>query len=147
MQYSNKNNCTKLSMNVSVCVCGWGCACTQRPVAMQCLRQMQEPSFACLRYMLSCDSHSQLFLSQLQGYSAVFWSRDKEDRFVWTLNLLKNHLVGSIGKLTKAHWSEELTLERTSAWWELKTENDAKITVNVLEKKCILFCCSNFYLI
>ena len=57
----------------------------QRPVAMQCVKQMQEPSFPCLRYVLSCDSHSQLFLSQLQGYSAVFWDGGKEDRLVSTL--------------------------------------------------------------
>lgn len=51
---------------------------------MQCVRQMQDPSFPCLRYILSCDNHSQLFLSQLQGYSAVFWNGDKDDRFVLT---------------------------------------------------------------
>lgn len=61
------------------------CVCVQRPVAMQCVRQMQEPSFPCLRYLLPCDSHSQLFLSQLQGHSAVFWSGDKDDRSVSTL--------------------------------------------------------------
>lgn len=54
----------------------------QRPAAMHCVRQMKEPSFACLRYMLPCDVNAQLFLSQLQGYSAVFWNEDKEDRFV-----------------------------------------------------------------
>lgn len=61
------------------------CVCPQRPVAMQCVRQMQEPSFPCLRYVLPCESHSQLFLSQLQGYSAVFWDGGKDDRFVSSL--------------------------------------------------------------
>lgn len=62
---------------VSYCVC---LLCLQRPLALQCLRQMQDPSFPCLSYMLPCDSHSQLFLSQLQGHSAVFWSGDKDER-------------------------------------------------------------------
>lgn len=52
----------------------------QRPLALQCVRQMQDPSFPCLRYVLSCDIHSQLFLSELQGHSAVFWSYDKDGR-------------------------------------------------------------------
>ncbi|XP_035769470.1 leucine-rich repeat serine/threonine-protein kinase 1 [Neolamprologus brichardi] len=62
----------------------------QRPAAMHCVRQMKEPSFACLRYMLPCDVNAQLFLSQLQGYSAVFWNEDKEDRFVFYFNLLNS---------------------------------------------------------
>ena len=49
---------------------------------MQCVRQMQEPSFPCLKYLLACDTHSQLFLSHLQGHSAVFWDGDKDDRLV-----------------------------------------------------------------
>ena len=63
-----------------LCVCV--CVVSQRPLAMQCLRQMQQPSFPCLRYVLSCGSHSQLFLSLLQGHNAVFWSGDKDTRFV-----------------------------------------------------------------
>lgn len=57
------------------------CRCLQRPLATQCLQQMQEPSFPCLKYVLTCGSHAQLFLSQLQGRSAVFWSGDKDGRF------------------------------------------------------------------
>ncbi|TKS70402.1 Leucine-rich repeat serine/threonine-protein kinase 1 [Collichthys lucidus] len=60
----------------------WDTKPEKRPMATQCVRQMQEPSFPCLRYVLSCDSHSQLFLSQLQGHSAVFWSGDKDDSVV-----------------------------------------------------------------
>uniref|UniRef100_H3CMJ3 non-specific serine/threonine protein kinase n=1 Tax=Tetraodon nigroviridis TaxID=99883 RepID=H3CMJ3_TETNG len=56
----------------------WDTKPEKRPLAVQCLRQMQQPSFPCLRYVLSCDSHSQLFLSPLQGHSAVFWSGDKD---------------------------------------------------------------------
>ncbi|XP_028257720.1 leucine-rich repeat serine/threonine-protein kinase 1 [Parambassis ranga] len=70
----------------------WDTKPEKRPVAMQCVRQMQEPSFPCLRYMLSCDSHSQLFLSQLQGYSAVFWNGDKEDRSYSVVNVEKGQL-------------------------------------------------------
>uniref|UniRef100_A0A3P8N5J4 non-specific serine/threonine protein kinase n=1 Tax=Astatotilapia calliptera TaxID=8154 RepID=A0A3P8N5J4_ASTCA len=67
----------------------WDTKPEKRPVAMHCVRQMKEPSFACLRYVLPCDVNSQLFLSQLQGYSAVFWNDDKEDRFVFMF-LLKD---------------------------------------------------------
>lgn len=48
---------------------------------MLCVKKMQEPSFACLRYILPCDSHSQLFLTQVQGYTSVFWNGDKDERF------------------------------------------------------------------
>uniref|UniRef100_A0A3B5BEW0 non-specific serine/threonine protein kinase n=1 Tax=Stegastes partitus TaxID=144197 RepID=A0A3B5BEW0_9TELE len=70
----------------------WDTKPEKRPVAMQCVRQMQEPSFPCLRYLLPCDSHSQLFLSQLQGYSAVFWDGDKEDRNYSVVNVEKGQV-------------------------------------------------------
>uniref|UniRef100_A0AAZ3R3M0 non-specific serine/threonine protein kinase n=1 Tax=Oncorhynchus tshawytscha TaxID=74940 RepID=A0AAZ3R3M0_ONCTS len=60
----------------------WDTKPEKRPLAMQCVRQMQEPSFPCLKYLLACDTHSQLFLSHLQGHSAVFWDGDKDDRLV-----------------------------------------------------------------
>uniref|UniRef100_A0A3B4UE03 non-specific serine/threonine protein kinase n=2 Tax=Seriola dumerili TaxID=41447 RepID=A0A3B4UE03_SERDU len=70
----------------------WDTKPEKRPVAMQCVRQMQEPSFPCLRYVLSCDSHSQLFLSQLQGHSAVFWSGDKDGRNYSVVNVEKGQV-------------------------------------------------------
>ncbi|XP_039980323.1 leucine-rich repeat serine/threonine-protein kinase 1 isoform X2 [Xiphias gladius] len=70
----------------------WDTKPEKRPMAMQCVRQMQEPSFPCLRYVLSCDSHSQLFLSQLQGYSAVFWNGDKDDRNYSVVNVEKGQV-------------------------------------------------------
>uniref|UniRef100_A0A3Q2CNU6 non-specific serine/threonine protein kinase n=1 Tax=Cyprinodon variegatus TaxID=28743 RepID=A0A3Q2CNU6_CYPVA len=63
--------------------------CAARPMASRCVRQMEEPSFPCLRYLLSCDSQSQLFLSQLQGYSAVFWNGDNEERNYSVVNVEK----------------------------------------------------------
>ncbi|GLD55646.1 leucine-rich repeat serine/threonine-protein kinase 1 [Lates japonicus] len=70
----------------------WDTKPEKRPVAMQCVRQMQEPSFPCLRYILSCDSQSQLFLSQLQGYSAVFWCGDKDNRNYSVVNVEKGQV-------------------------------------------------------
>ncbi|CAK6975851.1 leucine-rich repeat serine/threonine-protein kinase 1 [Scomber scombrus] len=70
----------------------WDTKPEKRPVAMQCVRQMQEPSFPCLRYVLSCESHSQLFLSQLQGYSAVFWDGGKDDRNYSVINVEKGQV-------------------------------------------------------
>ncbi|XP_034536413.1 leucine-rich repeat serine/threonine-protein kinase 1 isoform X2 [Notolabrus celidotus] len=70
----------------------WDTKPEKRPVAAQCLRQMQEPSFPCLRFILSCDSHAQLFLSQLQGYSAVFWSGDKDERNYSVVNIEKGQV-------------------------------------------------------
>ncbi|XP_062246581.1 leucine-rich repeat serine/threonine-protein kinase 1 isoform X1 [Platichthys flesus] len=71
----------------------WDTKPEKRPVAMQCVRQMQEPSFPCLRFVLSCDSNSQLFMSQLQGYSAVFWSGDKDDRNYSVVNVEKGEVA------------------------------------------------------
>uniref|UniRef100_A0A3Q1I1B7 non-specific serine/threonine protein kinase n=1 Tax=Acanthochromis polyacanthus TaxID=80966 RepID=A0A3Q1I1B7_9TELE len=70
----------------------WDTKPEKRPVAVQCVRQMQDPSFPCLRYLLPCDSHSQLFLSQLQGYSAVFWDGDKENRNYSVVNVEKGQV-------------------------------------------------------
>uniref|UniRef100_A0A4W6D0K8 non-specific serine/threonine protein kinase n=1 Tax=Lates calcarifer TaxID=8187 RepID=A0A4W6D0K8_LATCA len=70
----------------------WDTKPEKRPVAMQCVRQMQEPTFPCLRYILSCDSQSQLFLSQLQGYSAVFWCGDKDNRNYSVVNVEKGQV-------------------------------------------------------
>ncbi|KAI3377257.1 hypothetical protein L3Q82_009162 [Scortum barcoo] len=70
----------------------WDTKPEKRPVAMHCVRQMQDPSFPCLRYVVSCDSHSQLFLSQLQGYSAVFWNGDKDARNYSVVNVEKGQM-------------------------------------------------------
>ncbi|XP_041640649.1 leucine-rich repeat serine/threonine-protein kinase 1 [Cheilinus undulatus] len=70
----------------------WDTKPEKRPVAAQCLRRMQEPSFPCLRFVMSCDNHARLFLSQLQGYSAVFWSGDKEERNYSVVNVDKGQV-------------------------------------------------------
>ncbi|XP_028981151.1 leucine-rich repeat serine/threonine-protein kinase 1 isoform X2 [Esox lucius] len=70
----------------------WDTKPEKRPLAVQCVRQMQEPSFPCLRYLLSCDTHSQLFLSHLQGHSAVFWDGDKDDRNYSVVNVDKGQM-------------------------------------------------------
>ncbi|XP_076011527.1 leucine-rich repeat serine/threonine-protein kinase 1 isoform X2 [Genypterus blacodes] len=70
----------------------WDTKPERRPAAMQCVRQMQEPSFACLKYVLSCGSQSQLFLSRLQGGSAVFWDGDKNDRSYSVANVEKGQV-------------------------------------------------------
>ncbi|XP_060898698.1 leucine-rich repeat serine/threonine-protein kinase 1 isoform X1 [Labrus mixtus] len=70
----------------------WDTKPEKRPVSAQCLRQMQEPSFPCLKFVMSCDSHAQLFLSQLQGYSAVFWSGDKQERNYSVVNVEKGQV-------------------------------------------------------
>uniref|UniRef100_A0A672LW85 non-specific serine/threonine protein kinase n=1 Tax=Sinocyclocheilus grahami TaxID=75366 RepID=A0A672LW85_SINGR len=63
-----------------------------RPLAAPLMRQMQEPSFACLRYLLPCQEHSQLFLSPLQGHNAVFWDGNKDDRNYTVVNLAKGQV-------------------------------------------------------
>ncbi|KAM9861302.1 leucine-rich repeat serine/threonine-protein kinase 1 [Aulostomus maculatus] len=70
----------------------WDTKPEKRPLAMQCVRRMMEPSFACLRYMLSCGRHSQLFLSPLQGHSAVFWDGDKNHRSYTVINVEKGQV-------------------------------------------------------
>lgn len=70
----------------------WDTKPEKRPLAMQCVRQMREPSFPCLRYLLACDTHSQLFLSHLQGHSAVFWDGDKDDRNYSVVNVEKGQV-------------------------------------------------------
>ncbi|XP_014858767.1 PREDICTED: leucine-rich repeat serine/threonine-protein kinase 1 [Poecilia mexicana] len=70
----------------------WDTKPEKRPVALRCVRQMEEPSFPCLRYLLSCGSQSQLFLSQLQGCSAVFWHGDNEDRNYSVVNVEKGQV-------------------------------------------------------
>ncbi|XP_061591967.1 LOW QUALITY PROTEIN: leucine-rich repeat serine/threonine-protein kinase 1 [Cololabis saira] len=70
----------------------WDTKPEKRPVAMQCVRQMQEPSFPCLRYVLPCGVHSQLFLSPLQGHSAVFWHGDQDHRNYSVVNVEKGQM-------------------------------------------------------
>ncbi|KAM8889549.1 leucine-rich repeat serine/threonine-protein kinase 1 isoform 3-T3 [Synchiropus picturatus] len=67
----------------------WDTKPEKRPVAAQCVRRMMEPSFPCLRYLMRCDTQSQLFLSPLQGYSAVFWSGLDQDRNYSVVNVQK----------------------------------------------------------
>ncbi|XP_051969455.1 leucine-rich repeat serine/threonine-protein kinase 1 [Xyrauchen texanus] len=67
----------------------WDTKPEKRPLAAALMRQMQEPSFACLRYLMACQEHSQLFLSPMQGDSAVFWDGDKDDRNYTVVNLAK----------------------------------------------------------
>ncbi|XP_056135379.1 leucine-rich repeat serine/threonine-protein kinase 1 [Lampris incognitus] len=70
----------------------WDTKPEKRPQALQCVRQMQEPSFPCLRYLLPCDTHSQLFLSHLQGYSAIFWDGEKDSRNYSVVNVEKGRV-------------------------------------------------------
>ncbi|XP_063044904.1 leucine-rich repeat serine/threonine-protein kinase 1 isoform X2 [Engraulis encrasicolus] len=70
----------------------WNTKPEKRPLAMPLLRHMQEPSFPCLRYLLPCDSHRQLFLSTQQGHSAVFWDGDKEKRNYTVVNVAKGQV-------------------------------------------------------
>ncbi|KAJ0056500.1 hypothetical protein NL108_008347, partial [Boleophthalmus pectinirostris] len=65
----------------------WDTKPEKRPVAGQCVQEMREPSFACLKYVLSCGAHTQLFLSPLQGPSAVFWDGTKEERNYSVVNV------------------------------------------------------------
>lgn len=67
----------------------WDTKPEKRPLAAPLLRHMQEPSFACLRYLLPCQEHTQLFLSPLQGHSAVFWDGDQDGRNYTVVNLAK----------------------------------------------------------
>ncbi|XP_016307789.1 leucine-rich repeat serine/threonine-protein kinase 1-like [Sinocyclocheilus anshuiensis] len=71
----------------------WDTKPEKRPLAAPLMRQMQEPSFACLRYLLPCQEHSQLFLSPLQGHNAVFWDGNKDDRNYTVVNLAKGQVV------------------------------------------------------
>uniref|UniRef100_A0A672SDE8 non-specific serine/threonine protein kinase n=1 Tax=Sinocyclocheilus grahami TaxID=75366 RepID=A0A672SDE8_SINGR len=70
----------------------WDTKPEKRPLAAPLMRQMQDPSFACLRYLLPCQEHSQLFLSPLQGHNAVFWDGDKDDRNYTVVNLSKGQV-------------------------------------------------------
>ncbi|XP_058256583.1 leucine-rich repeat serine/threonine-protein kinase 1 isoform X2 [Hemibagrus wyckioides] len=70
----------------------WETKPEKRPLALPILRQMQEPSFTCLRYLLPCEQHSQLFLSSLQGYSAVFWDGEKDNRNYTVVNAAKGQV-------------------------------------------------------
>uniref|UniRef100_A0A8C1Z9B7 non-specific serine/threonine protein kinase n=1 Tax=Cyprinus carpio TaxID=7962 RepID=A0A8C1Z9B7_CYPCA len=70
----------------------WDTKPEKRPLAAPLMRQMQDPSFACLRYLLPCQEHSQLFLSPLQGHNAVFWDGNKDDRNYTVVNLAKGQV-------------------------------------------------------
>uniref|UniRef100_A0A8C2DDD6 non-specific serine/threonine protein kinase n=1 Tax=Cyprinus carpio TaxID=7962 RepID=A0A8C2DDD6_CYPCA len=70
----------------------WDTKPEKRPLATPLMRRMQDPSFACLRYLLPCQEHSQLFLSPLQGHNAVFWDGDKDDRNYTVVNLDKGQI-------------------------------------------------------
>ncbi|KAK7930497.1 hypothetical protein WMY93_006892 [Mugilogobius chulae] len=59
----------------------------ERPMAVQCVQEMREPSFPCLKYVLSCGAHTQLYLSPLQGPSAVFWDGAKDERNYSVVNV------------------------------------------------------------
>uniref|UniRef100_A0A8C4ZLF4 non-specific serine/threonine protein kinase n=1 Tax=Gadus morhua TaxID=8049 RepID=A0A8C4ZLF4_GADMO len=70
----------------------WDTKPEKRLAAQQCVRQMQDPSFPCLRYLLSCDSQAQLFLAHLQGHSVIFWDGDKDDRNYSVVNVEKGQV-------------------------------------------------------
>ncbi|XP_048886812.1 leucine-rich repeat serine/threonine-protein kinase 1 isoform X1 [Brienomyrus brachyistius] len=65
----------------------WDTKPEKRPLAAPLLRQMQEPSFPCFKYLLSCENHDQLFLPGQQGHSAVFWDGEKDERNYTVVNL------------------------------------------------------------
>ncbi|XP_029946629.1 leucine-rich repeat serine/threonine-protein kinase 1 isoform X3 [Salarias fasciatus] len=103
----------------------WETKPEKRPAAMQCLRQMQEPSFPCLRYVLPCDRHSQLFLSPLQGHSAVFWGGDKDDRNYSVVNVLKGQV--EVRRMSCPGSRISCQLKMTNSLWMATEEQEVFI--------------------
>ncbi|XP_077376573.1 leucine-rich repeat serine/threonine-protein kinase 1 [Festucalex cinctus] len=64
----------------------------KRPTSSQCTRRMMDPSFACLRYVLACGSHSQVFLPPAGGQHALLWDGHADDRSYSVLNVRKGRL-------------------------------------------------------
>lgn len=112
----------------------WDTKPEKRPLAAQLLRLMQEPSFACLRYLLPCQEHSQLFLSPLQGHSAVFWDGDKNDRNYTVVNLAKGQVEVKRMPCPGARLSCQLKME--NSLWTATEEQE--VFIYSLKEMCPL---------
>uniref|UniRef100_A0A3P9J7W9 non-specific serine/threonine protein kinase n=1 Tax=Oryzias latipes TaxID=8090 RepID=A0A3P9J7W9_ORYLA len=106
----------------------------KRPGAAQCIRRMQEPSFACLQYLLTCGSHSQLFLSLQQGPSAVFWSGDNEERNYSVVNVEKGQVEVNRMSCPGSRISSQMRIQN-SLW--MATE-EQKVFIYSLKDMCPL---------
>ncbi|KAM6981427.1 leucine-rich repeat serine/threonine-protein kinase 1 isoform 2-T2 [Aplochiton taeniatus] len=112
----------------------WDTKPEKRPLATQCVRQMQEPSFPCLRYLLPCDTHSQLFLSHLQGHSAVFWDGDKDNRNYSVVNVEKGQVEVKRMQCPGARLSCQMKMENTL--WTATEEQE--VFIYSLKEMCPL---------
>ncbi|XP_077420975.1 leucine-rich repeat serine/threonine-protein kinase 1 [Vanacampus margaritifer] len=70
----------------------WDAKPEKRPTSSQCMRRMMDPSFACLRYVLACGSHSQLFLPPAGDRHVLLWNGHGDDRSYSVVNVYKGHL-------------------------------------------------------
>ncbi|XP_024117548.1 leucine-rich repeat serine/threonine-protein kinase 1 isoform X3 [Oryzias melastigma] len=106
----------------------------KRPVASQCVQRMQDPGFACLQYLLTCGSHSQLFLSLHQGSSAVFWSGDGEERNYSVVNVEKGQVEVNRMSCPGSRISSQIRIQ--SCLW-MATE-EQKVFIYSLKDMCPL---------
>ncbi|XP_076879110.1 leucine-rich repeat serine/threonine-protein kinase 1 isoform X2 [Brachyhypopomus gauderio] len=112
----------------------WDTKPEKRPLAMPSLRQMQEPSFPILRYLLPCQQHSQLFLSPLQGCSAVFWDGDMEDRNYTVVNVAKGQV--EVKRMPCPGTRLSCQLKMDNALWTATEEQE--IVIYSLKEMCPL---------
>ncbi|KAF4083035.1 hypothetical protein AMELA_G00135350 [Ameiurus melas] len=112
----------------------WETKPEKRPLAMPILRQMQQPSFACLRYLLPCEQHSQLFLSSLQGYSAIFWDGEKDNRNYTVVNAAKGQVEVKRMPCPGSRLSCQLKMENTL--WTATEEQE--VFIYSLKEMCPL---------
>ncbi|TSK53838.1 Leucine-rich repeat serine/threonine-protein kinase 1 [Bagarius yarrelli] len=112
----------------------WETKPEKRPLAMPILRQMQGPSFACLSYLLPCEQHSQLFLSSLQGHSAVFWDGDKDSRNYTVVNTAKGQVEVKRMPCPGSRLSCQLKMENTL--WTATEEHE--VLIYSLKEMCPL---------
>ncbi|RVE74987.1 hypothetical protein OJAV_G00027490 [Oryzias javanicus] len=106
----------------------------KRPVAAQCVQRMQDPEFACLQYLLTCGSHSQLFLSPHQGSCAVFWSGEGEERNYSVVNVEKGQVEVNRMSCPGSRISSQIRIQ--SCLW-MATE-DQKVFIYSLKDMCPL---------
>ncbi|TRY84280.1 hypothetical protein DNTS_013412 [Danionella cerebrum] len=112
----------------------WDTKPEKRPLAARLLRQMQEPSFACLRYLMSCPDQSQLFLCPLQGPSAIFWDAGDEQRNYTVVNVSKGQMEVKRMPCPGTRLSCQLKLENTL--WAATEEQE--ICIYRLKEMCPL---------
>ncbi|XP_039628634.1 leucine-rich repeat serine/threonine-protein kinase 1 [Polypterus senegalus] len=112
----------------------WDTKPEKRPLANSVVKQMQDPSFPALKYLLHCEKHSYLFFPAEQDHTVMFWDMEGEERKYTVVNIEKG--VEEVKKMPCSGMKLSCQLKIANTLWT--ATEDQNIYIYSLKEMCPL---------